>query len=408
LSNGRPDWYKWNVLLLIICLWIGWHYWVYAFISSTPFSLLGAQGLPPPRYGTDFYGDYLAVKSWLSHGNPYVANSQPTSFIYAPTSLPFYAVFTLIPFESASQLWVVASLSFFVVGLLGLALTLHDDRRWVYVSLALLLFLTSYPLLVNFQLGQNDLLLAGLVILSLACERLNLRFLSAGLLSIATILKGPAVLLLIYFVLFRRDLQYLIRFLVSTLLIVGASLLVVPVSLYSYWTWNVLPTFSTAISLNTDPSFLLYPNESVIGLLVLAHLSQITLAVSVTAWVLFGVFSVWVTSKKILSGHGLLRADAMFLMNILVILLFSPRNTIYPYVGVMLPLALFLSALLIEQVNLSYLTLVAFATLLLNSVLSPNFLYTPILLPLELIGGLILIISLIPIFICPSLIFKKT
>jgi len=136
-------------------------------------------------------------------------------------------------------------------------------------------------------------------------------------------------------------------------------------------------------------------------------LSQITLAVSVTAWVLFGVFSVWVTSKKIPSGHGLLSADAMFLMNILVILLFSPRNTIYPYVGVILPLALFLSALLIERVNLGYLTLVAFGTLLLNSVLSPSFLYTPILLPLELIGGLILIISLIPIFIRPSLIFKK-
>ena len=260
--------------------------------------------MPPPRYGTDFYGDYLAAKSWLSHGNPYVINGRPTSFVYAPTSLPFYAVFTLIPFDFASQLWVVASLSIFVVGLLSLALTLHGDRRWLYVSLALLLFLTSYPLLVNFQLGQNDLLLAGLVILSLVCERLNLRFMSAGLLSIATILKGPALLLLIYFVLFRRDVQYLFRFLVSTLLIVGASLLVVPVGLYSYWIWNVLPTFSTAFPLNTDPSFLLYPNESVIGLLVLVHLSQITLAVSVTALALFGGFSVWVTSKKIPSGHG--------------------------------------------------------------------------------------------------------
>jgi len=136
-------------------------------------------------------------------------------------------------------------------------------------------------------------------------------------------------------------------------------------------------------------------------------LSQITLAVSVTALVLFGAFCVWVTSKKIPS-HGLLRADAMFLMNVLVVLLFGPRNTqIYPYVGVILPLAFFLSALLIERVNLGYLTLVAFGTLLLNSVLSPNFLYTPILLPLELIGGLILTISLIPIFIRPSLIFKK-
>jgi len=404
LSNGRPDWKKWNVLLLIICLWIGWHYWVYAFISSTPFSLLGAQGPPPPRYGTDFYGDYSGAKTWLSHGNAY----ERTGFIYAPTSLPFYAVFTLVPFEVATQLWVISSLFIFIVGLLCLALTLHGDRRSVYVSLALLLFLTSYPLVVNFQLGQNELLLAGLVILSLVCERLNLRFMSAGLLAVATILKGSALLLLIYFVLYRRDLHYLIRFLISSLLIVGASLFVVPVGLYSYWILNVFPTFATAFPLVMDPRFTLFPNESVIGLLVLVHLSRITLAVSVTAFVLFGAFSVWVTSKRTSKNYGLLRADAMFLMNVLVILLFGPTDTlIYPYVGLILPLALFLSALFMEQVNLGYLTLVVFATLLLNSILSPNFLYTPILFPLELIGGLILTILLIPICIRPTLISKK-
>jgi hypothetical protein len=158
-----------------------------------------------------------------------------------------------------------------------------------------------------------------------------------------------------------------------------------------------------------DPSFNLFPNESVTGLLVLAHLGQIAPAVSVTVFALFGVLSFRLTLRKILSGHELLRADAMFLMNILVILLFSPRNTgIYLYAGVILPLALFLSALLTEKVKIAYLIMVGLATFFLNSRLSPNFLYTPILFPLELVGGLILAICLIPVLVNPATVIRHS
>ena len=210
--------------MLIICLLIGWNYWAPLFLWSTPFALYGG-------YSQDFHTFYLAGKSWLSQANPYNLSGKPTAFIYPPTSLPIFGLFGLADFRLASQLWMVTYFSLFAVALVALALTLKSDRRNVYVSIAALLFLTSYPLLIMFQLGQSDLLVASFAILSLVCERLKHRFTSAVMLSIATLLKGPAVLLLFYFVLFRRDLGYLARFLTSAVVVVVVSLLIVPIQL---------------------------------------------------------------------------------------------------------------------------------------------------------------------------------
>jgi len=381
---------------------------------STAFPLLGSPAAPPPRYGTDFYAYYLAGKALLSHGNPYtlILNGRPFLFIYSPASLPFYAAFALFQLELADQLWTITSVALFVIAIIALSLTLKGDRKYVFVALAILLSLTSYPLLVNLQLGENDLLLAGVGILSLVCVKLNHRFASAVLLSTATLLKGPPGLFLIYFVLFRKDLKYFAYFAVSTLAIIGASLLIVPIGLYSYWILNVLPTFpttSSALAINLiDSTGMNIPNESVTGLLVLLHLNQFTPIVTGAAFVLLSLFAYRVGSKKLGSSRRALYGDAMFLMNVLCIILFGPRNAeLYPYVWVILPLALLLSALLMEQVRIEYLALVGFAGFLLNYTLAPRFLYSPILFPVELIGGLILTISLIPIFIRPSLIFKK-
>ena len=155
-------WSNWNFLLLTICLLIGWNYWAPLFLWTSPFALYGGNS-------QDFHTFYIAARSWLSHGNPYSLNGRPTAFIYPPTSLPFFGLFGLMDFRFASQLWMVTYFSLFAVSLIALALTLKGDRRNVYVSIAVLLFLTSYPLLIMFQLGQSDLLVASLVILSLVC-----------------------------------------------------------------------------------------------------------------------------------------------------------------------------------------------------------------------------------------------
>jgi len=230
---ARSEWFRFVVFVLTICFFIFWNY------SATDF-FFAPNWIYDVRI-SDFHAFYMAGKSWLLGSNPYVNLQAHTPFVYPPASLPFFGMFAIFDFIFATQLWVFTYISSFVIALLALALTLKRERRYVYISIAVLLLLTSFPFLVLLSLGQIDLLVASLTIISLVGERLKRRFASAVLLSIATLLKGPAVFLLIYFVVFRRDLQYLAHYLFSMLVIVVASLLVVPIRFYWYYVVNVVP-----------------------------------------------------------------------------------------------------------------------------------------------------------------------
>ena len=381
------------VLLGAICLLIGWNYWVPAYLYPTAAGLYGS-GHP------DFNIFYVAGLLWLSHENPYL-KTQFTPFVYPPPSFPFYGMFALFDLSLASWLWMATYFIVFALAFLALALTFQGERRFFYVSIALLLFFTSYPLLLMMVLGQSDLLIAGLTILSLASQKTKHRFVSALMLSVGILMKGSAIFLLIYFVVFRRDWKYLAYFLACTLAIVGVSLLVVPVQLYWYWIAKVAPTLYSMYELPAS--------QSIIRPLWLAGLGKDALqAASLVGMALFTIFSFYAGPDRSAdaSRSNTLRADAMFLMNGLIILLLSPRSTIYPYVWVILPLALLLSALLMEEVRIAYLALIGAATFLLNSTLSQPFLNYATL-PFAMVGNLILVLSLTVVCLRPSLVIRR-
>jgi hypothetical protein len=279
-------------------------------------------------------------------------------------------------------------------------------RRFILVSVVILLFFTSFPLESLLELSQSDLLIASLVILSLAGQRLKHEFLSAVLLAMAILMKETPILFLVYFVVFRRDLLYLARCLASIAIIVGVSLFVVPIESYWYYVVKVAPTLSEAFAL-TD-------NQSIVGVLSLAGLSKVTPYVSLAGFGLFALFSFYASSNrwKDFFGRNTLRADAMFLMNVLIMLLFGPRSTIYPYVWVILPLALFISALLMGKFKLTYLALVGLGAFLVNSDPHPLFLYymgvSVTILPWITIGNMMTTVSLIPIYIRPKVLYHSS
>ena len=331
---------------------------------------------------TGFGVFYYAGKAWLTHGNPYSIGGRPTEFVYPPTSLPLFGALALFDFAFASQLWWITYLSVFVAALLILVLTLENGRKYVCIWIAVLLILTSHPLLSLFYLGQSDLLVASLAFLSLAFEKLKHPWPSAVLLSAATLLTVSPVLLLIYFVVFRRDLRYLGRYLLSTLALIGTSLFTVPAGMY----WGYLASVSPALAVSFEANWL----QSVTEILVL---------------VCFAVFSYWVGSKNT-GACGALRANAMFLMNVLVILFLTSAFAIYSYVWAILPLALFLSFLMMEKTRKEWLLTTGLAACLLNSPLSANFLHCPIQFPLEVLGSFMLTLILIPISVRPTIVLR--
>src|SRR5208282_410248 len=231
--------------------------------------------------------------------------------------------------------------------------------------------------------------------LSLVGQRLKHDYVSAFLLSIATLLKGPPILLLIYFVLYRRDVKYLLRFLLSTAIIVGASLVLIPIQLYWYYAVNVAPR----LLISAGPL-----HQSVVSYLAIVNINYLSPAVSVVGVALFAFFAFYTNSRT--SDKNSLRGDAMFLMNILVYLLLGPQTSPYSYVWIILPLALVLSALLADQkVRFMYLAVISFEAFLLSS---NNYISSYILVagqlpyPVNVVGNLMMTLSLVPIFIRPS------
>jgi hypothetical protein len=193
--------------------------------------------------------------------------------------------------------------------------------------------------------------------------------------------------------------KYLASFLLSTLGIVGVSLLVVPVQWYWYYIVKVAPTLSEVSSQAM--------NQSVVRYASLAGMSKFSPVISILGFVLLAVFALFVNSKRIrrFGISRILLDDAMFLMNVLVMLLLGPRSWPATYVWVLLPVALFLSGLIGENVRARFLALVGVAVILLNMTLVQLFLVSRseiMELPLAMIGNLILTLSLVLLYLHPN------
>ncbi|MGD0424972.1 MAG: glycosyltransferase family 87 protein [Candidatus Bathyarchaeia archaeon] len=395
---ARQQWSKINAILLAFSFWMFWNFWLSLFFATSLFLFATTS---------DFLANfYTAGQSWLSQANPY-ANSSIV-FVYPPTSLPFFGFFALFNFETAASLWTVTYFSLFVIAGAALAYTIKGEGRSLFLCLTVLLFFSSYPILAVVELSQADLLVASITILALVAERLQRRYLSAFLLALAVLLKMDPVFLLIYFVIFRRDLKYLARFIVFLAGLVGVSLFIVPIQWYWYYIVKVVPTLYSQYSLESS--------ESIVRFLSYLGLSKAELqAISMLGVGVFALFAFYVNSNrwKNCFAKKTIRAEAMFLMNGLVILFFSPRSLIYPYAWGVLPLALFLSSLMLADCRATYLLLVGIAGVLLSSQPTGwtgyflNSYFVSMVVPTLMIGNLMFIISMILIYVCPNTIFHS-
>lgn len=400
----------WIVMTLMVCLWVIWNGWAAFFLWLVDWATISNTGM---LY--DFFNLYTEGKWWISRA--YVSTATHVfnyPFAYPPSSLPFFGFFAQFDFGVAAQLWTVMGLTIFLVATLSAAASLKPNRKYLFVSITALLFFTSYGVRAELRLGQANMLLVGLTILALVAQRSKHMRTSATLLAAGTLLKGPPVLFLLYFVVFYRDLRYLLYFVESTVAILGISLVVVPIQLYWVWLTNVFPTLfvSTALPIN----------ESITGPVALSGLSYVTPGLFVIGICMFAAFAyhAHTISFRKFRGYSPMTADAMFLMNSLIVLLLGTRSWPQDYVWTILPVALFLSALLAEGVKTPYFAVVALAAILFNFDVDPIFMYyltyyhatAPFLsniqmMPTGLIGGLLMVPALLLLFIRPQAIVRN-
>jgi len=387
---SRLDWSgRVHFLVATACVLVCWNYWLPTFLVTFCPSSATYYGYN----SADFNIFYTAGANWLAHTNPYLS-TYPGLFVYPPSLLPLYGAFALFRPDTAALLWMGTYFAVFAATSFLAALTLQGERRALFASILPLLFFTSFPLLIMMELGQSDLLVASLSILSLVLLRMNRKHLSPLFLSIAVLMKGAPVFLLIYFVLYRRDFRYLINFLIFTLLIVGLSALVVPLSWYSYFLTDVVPSLSVV---QTEPM-----NQSIIRYVAMVGLGDASSLVSIAGAAIFSFFSFVIGRRLSTLRNEPLQNDSFFLLNVLVMLLLGPRSWPATYVWVIIPLALFLSSILTENVRLVYLAFLGLGTILLSSTLVQFFLVQAISqmnhlqlteLPLLIIGNTIMVVS---------------
>jgi hypothetical protein len=238
--------------------------------------------------------------------------------------------------------------------------------------------------------GQSDVLVISMVLIGYVAYIKGFKTGSAFLFALATMTKVSPVLFLIYFVIFLKDYRFLITFCLWAIGMLLVSLLVVPLSLYTDYLFQVLPEIGKGTSN--------WLNQSIVKFVPVSQggLAQV---ISLAGFVLFGLFTWWLskhyTSSQRIHGKTLGQTQnisaIVFILNILVILIFSGKVWSMAYVWMILPAALLVTLLVKSYPKIWYLRMICVAIFLLVSKVYGY----PILDSLNLWGSLILLILLV-------------
>ena len=374
-----------GVVSLILILTVGWNYWLP--LAEDFFNL---QTKPPSPPNVDFLAYYVAGARFERGDNPYYwVMPDPegivlSDYLYPPTMLPFYNLFSNLEYEKARHLWLFLYAFTYITAFVVLLFMVKRQFRLTFLVLGLLLTIVSYPLLFHIRNGQSDVLVISLVLVGFAAYARNYKVGSAILFALATLVKVSPVLFLIYFVLFLKDYRFLVIYCLISGVIVLFSFLAVPINLYPDYLLNVLPQISSGTSY--------WLNQSILK--IIASNESLARLISIIGFGIFALFT-WLLSRKFeaidkaprsLLAEGEFVSEALFLMNLLVVLLFAGKAWSMAYVWTILPSALLLTYLLHTRTKTWYLVVVSIAIFLLTSKVYGF----PVLDSLNLLGNFIL------------------
>ena len=223
-------------------------------------------------------------------------------------------------------MWLILYGLAYLLALWQLALAVDRTLRPAFIGYAALLSVVSRPLAFHVMQGQADLLTAALSTLAFLAYARDRRLLSAALLAAATAIKLNPAFLLLYFVVYQRDYRYLARFLAAFSLLAGASLVVVPLALWSEYGRDVLPSIAGGFDS-------LYVQSLSAGLSTLVQ-PQLCAAVGTAG------LALWLYRQGPPRDRSLGASNRVFLLCVLALLLLSPATWSMAYVWVILPSAL--------------------------------------------------------------------
>ena len=340
-------------LLLIIMAAFFWNY----FLPRAQFvwsEKLTSTNLPNP----DFYGYYTAGKSFQLGLNPYLDNgvtdhslsdsrdsSVYSRYIYLPFALPFYKLLAGMDYDSARALWLIINCLAYLTAIITIMSCLAKNHHFSWLMANIFFVLVSSNFIFHIRQGQIDMLVIGLILLSFVSYQRGGKIMPAILLALATLIKINPVFLLLYFIIYKKDLRFLLNYAVSCVGLVLLSLISVPVHLYKMYIKIILPSIGKGSVYFYNQSLFrplstIIPNERVLSLVLCFLLILV-----------FGSLCYFVWRRKIKGGF----VDTAFLaLNLLGVLLITPFSWHMAYVWILIPIILLLYRCYRCPIRISY------------------------------------------------------
>jgi len=336
------------ILLLFLGALLATNFWV-PIIHNTFDDTASGVGVPQH----DFFQYYAGGHNWNLGLDPYLnkpgdarAIHHPrlhfphiSGYIYPPSVLPLMGALAQYDYNAARTIWLTLNVGFFAL-LTGVAVFVSKGRRLEVLTACVLLTLVSFPFFYHVHEGQIDMIVAALTMAAFLLYPRWRGWPSAVLLAVAIATKVSPILILAVMVAYFRDWRFLLKTLACGVAVFAISLAFVDFALYREYVVTILPTIA-----GSDPSrynqtplrfWYQYPNVvRVVSLLGYAAL----------------VFLAWVAgrnSRRPSDGDQLFEPgterNAVLLLAVLLMLLFSPLAWQMAYVWPIVPLALLLTA----------------------------------------------------------------
>jgi hypothetical protein len=369
-ENKGQEELKVIALGLVLLAVLAWNFWLPAAEDYFNMVSKGKELRTNDLTNVDFFVYYNTGGRFESGANPYyfdvpVAGERLSQYWYPPTFLPVYGWFSRLTYDQARLLWAILYGLAFLGTFTLLIFSVQAHLRLRLFFLAAGLTLTSAPLLTHIQVGQADLFMASLTISGYLLYARQRWVGAAALFATAALLKVSPVLFLIFFVVGLRDVRFVVAFALSGLGLILVSLVWVPFSLYPDYLFNVLPEVGRGATVWMNQSVLKY----------LAEYKDLSWIIALGGVLGYTGFSWWVSqrltieqrSPRALLAEKDLLSLALFMMNLMVILIFAGRLWTMAYTWTILPGSLLLVFLLETGLPRLYKALLSLGGILLHA-----------------------------------------
>ena len=344
-----------KVLLLLLLAVIGWNFWL---ISARDMYNTATQTDSGPLHNVDFFAYYNAGARFLNGSDPYFwgkdAQDHPiiSDFIYPPPTLPVFSLLPHIPYERARLAWLIAYSLAYALILGWMAHAFAPGWRDIFLFFGLAFSLASFPLLSHIEHGQIDIFIICLILACYLAYARKHRLLAAILLAVATMIKVSPGFLMIYFLLFRRDLRFLLMYVASLVVMAAVSLFFVPLGWFVDYVRYVLPEVGKGDSFWLNQSLLKYLS-SYPALSRVAGIGGLGL-LALVIWFISRRYKADERMPAFPLGTGGIISELVFILNLSGVLIFLGRAWVAAYVWLILPSAWLVIIILSRRIRLAW------------------------------------------------------